>query len=351
MKAILAGNLDIAAMLIELGANINAKDMDGDTALTKAVATNSNNKDHHSRLLMRDLKTTYLDLMTMLVEHGADIDVKNKHGENPLLKATEEGLCGVADLLLMHGVEIDIEKHNWTSSKLTESRAFSSQLASRELVPSIWASIVTSHSLLSCSLPAPLRSSSPSSSASSASSSPAFSRSASFVGPTHQLPPPPFQRCPWTRFISIYLPPVSAQALYLRVAGAHTDAAACIYFLCIRRVRRMTGVGGLWPIRNTLRDFLVYPDAATRRLLRQLEPVLKKRSQVLNRIRHGHSVGTLALGTETAGGHAGGAEERELWTESIGGLLSSGPSTEAAGVRVAANHHPRPLKKQNTLGL
>ena len=32
------------------------------------------------------------------------------------------------------------------------------------------------------------------------------------------------------------------------------------------------------PIRDTLRDFLVYPDAATRRLMLELEPILQARA-------------------------------------------------------------------------
>jgi hypothetical protein len=84
-------------------------------------------------------------------------------------------------------------------------------------------------------------------------------------------PPPPFQLCPWPRFVSLFLPPAAAEAVHARVVGARTDAAACIYFLLIRTKNR--GMTGMGPIRGTMRDFLVCPDATTRRLMREHEPL------------------------------------------------------------------------------
>jgi hypothetical protein len=41
--------------------------------------------------------------------------------------------------------------------------------------------------------------------------------------------------------------------------------------------------GAMWPIHEPLKDFLlVHPKAATRRLLRELEPILRKRFEVEN---------------------------------------------------------------------
>jgi hypothetical protein len=72
--------------------------------------------------------------------------------------------------------------------------------------------------------------------------------------------------------------PTVARDLLERVMGARLDAASCIYFLCTRRARQMTRAGALWPIRNTLRGFLVWPEAATRQLMRKLEPLLQERA-------------------------------------------------------------------------
>jgi hypothetical protein len=36
---------------------------------------------------------------------------------------------------------------------------------------------------------------------------------------------------------------------------------------------------GMWPIHDTLRDFLVHPEAAMRHLMLELEPILRERSE------------------------------------------------------------------------
>jgi hypothetical protein len=96
-------------------------------------------------------------------------------------------------------------------------------------------------------------------------------------------PPPPFQGCPWPRFVSSLLPFTAAEALRVRVVGARTDVEACIYFFC-------TGVGALWPVRDALRDFLVYPEAP-RLLMRLLRPALQERDQRERSTGHGDVAG------------------------------------------------------------
>ena len=55
---------------IEAGADANAQDTDGQTALHRAV------------------RLGRIDLARTLIEIGADIDAPNKHGQTALLKAT-----------------------------------------------------------------------------------------------------------------------------------------------------------------------------------------------------------------------------------------------------------------------
>jgi len=74
--------------------------------------------------------------------------------------------------------------------------------------------------------------------------------------------------------VSFYLPPAAAEAVHARVVGARTEYAACIEIL-IRK--QMTGMG---PVQDTLRGFHLYPEAAARRLMRELEPILRQRSEV-----------------------------------------------------------------------
>jgi hypothetical protein len=89
--------------------------------------------------------------------------------------------------------------------------------------------------------------------------------SASDAAPT---PPPPYSRRSWPRFFSLLTPP-TVEAVLARVALACGDTAACISFLATRRGRQVAGAGAMWPIRNTLTDFLVHQQPSVRRALRE----------------------------------------------------------------------------------
>jgi hypothetical protein len=81
-------------------------------------------------------------------------------------------------------------------------------------------------------------------------------------------PPPPFSRRSWPRFFSL-LPPLTVEIVLGKVALACADAAACISFLVSQRGRQVAGAGALWPIRDTVRDFLVHQQPKARRALRE----------------------------------------------------------------------------------
>jgi hypothetical protein len=77
-------------------------------------------------------------------------------------------------------------------------------------------------------------------------------------------PPPPYSRRSWPRFFAL-LPPPTVEAVLAKTG----DATACISFLASRRGRQVAGAGALWPIRDTLRDFLVHQQPSVRRALQQ----------------------------------------------------------------------------------
>lgn len=251
--AILEGHSDIAKMLVDHGADVDAQDIFGGTALIEA--------SFHG----------CLDVAKMLVDHGADLNAREMNGDTALVYACMRGHLAVAAMLVDHGADAEVRSRDGdTAIKLTTRRgylAFADMLESKsaertalisssDLAPTMWASIVA--------VPPPS----------------SFLSSFSLSPPTSTItasPPPPFQLCSWPRLVSFFLPPTTADALHARVVGAHTDVA-CNYLFCTRRVRRLTGAGALWPIRNTLRDFLVHSDAATRRLMLELEPILQERA-------------------------------------------------------------------------
>jgi hypothetical protein len=85
-------------------------------------------------------------------------------------------------------------------------------------------------------------------------------------------PPPPFQLCPWSRFV-YFLPPDVIQELLARVMEERKDMEAFIAYFC---ALQRTGVEKLWPIQDHLSGFLVHNHVGTRRLMRELEPLLRQ---------------------------------------------------------------------------
>jgi uncharacterized protein len=78
-------NLDIAALLITYGANVNAKQQQGVTPLHSAA--------HHG----------HFELSKLLIDSGADPNAKLDNGQTPLAMAMENGFQETAELLIQHG--------------------------------------------------------------------------------------------------------------------------------------------------------------------------------------------------------------------------------------------------------
>jgi hypothetical protein len=97
-------------------------------------------------------------------------------------------------------------------------------------------------------------------------------------------PPPPFSLCPWSRFIKTWLPPIEAAELARRFVDARASSAGCFAFVSSRSAKLLTGAVGLWPIRDTVRDFLTHT-RSVRLQLRTIQPLLSSRSAPLCKIR------------------------------------------------------------------
>ena len=88
---------EVAKLLLDKGANVNAKAKDGNTALMGAV-----------------LKRKY-NLAKLLLDKGADINVQDKYGNTALKWATDTGRQDVVNLLKDHGASsvlvLDTHRH------------------------------------------------------------------------------------------------------------------------------------------------------------------------------------------------------------------------------------------------
>jgi ankyrin repeat protein len=82
LAAVMKGHKEVAALLIDLHANCNAKDRYGETALHKAATRGQE------------------EMVQLLLDHGAYVDVVNLEGERPLHLAAIRGHRLVVDILL-----------------------------------------------------------------------------------------------------------------------------------------------------------------------------------------------------------------------------------------------------------
>jgi ankyrin repeat protein len=74
-------------MLIAEGAEINARNADGNNALWLACVGR------------------HLDVVDLLVDAGIEIDNRNDNGATPLMYASSDGLAGVVERLLARGAD------------------------------------------------------------------------------------------------------------------------------------------------------------------------------------------------------------------------------------------------------
>lgn len=95
-----SGDSNVVAFLIEVGANINIIDNDKETPLHKAVSHGIHNLSlsNKGKIWFRFLPIPdKVDTARILIEHGADVNAKNYNGDTPLNLAENSKL-----LTLLH---------------------------------------------------------------------------------------------------------------------------------------------------------------------------------------------------------------------------------------------------------
>lgn len=96
-KAIMMGNIQIIALLLERGATINAKDYQNFTPLHMAVS-------HDETLLL----ATRTAIVQLLLTNNADINAQNINGNTALHMAAKNNLIEIVKLLLEKGADLRI---------------------------------------------------------------------------------------------------------------------------------------------------------------------------------------------------------------------------------------------------
>ena len=90
------GRLDVASMLLELGVDVDPKNNEGFTPL---------------RQVSQGMLEGHRDIMWLLLYHGANLDARDNHGNTALHFAASEGHLDVARMLLELGADVDSQNN------------------------------------------------------------------------------------------------------------------------------------------------------------------------------------------------------------------------------------------------
>ncbi len=133
MVAATLGKLDVVKCLVELGADLEAKDGAGRTALmmvanwgkldvVKCLAecgADLEAKDMHGRTaLMWAATEGQIEVVKYLAECGADVNVKDEwYGETALMKAARDGNLDMVKYLVEEGAQLEVKCENCETAK------------------------------------------------------------------------------------------------------------------------------------------------------------------------------------------------------------------------------------------
>jgi ankyrin repeat protein len=137
MIAIINGHYDTAELLVEKGADPNITDTTGTAALYAAVDMNTLGEVYGHPARPNSSKVTALDLMKVLLEHGANPNARLKsttlqrahtpgefllgEGTTPLMRAAKNGDAPTLRLLLSHGADFNARQKNGTTALMFAS--------------------------------------------------------------------------------------------------------------------------------------------------------------------------------------------------------------------------------------
>jgi len=124
-RAVARKRAGLVKLLISKGADVNAVDNDGQTMLYRAVVDNSveiakllltakanvilSNDDKENSLLNTAVTYNYTEMVRLLLQNGADANTKNEYGETPLYQAVKEDNVELVKLLIE---KADLEEKN-----------------------------------------------------------------------------------------------------------------------------------------------------------------------------------------------------------------------------------------------
>ena len=131
MWASMTGQTEVAKLLLERGAQVDLQDDDGMSAL---VWANTNLEQFFEKVLLNYYAMDFWSLtmrkainhrnhrrtevVKLLLERGAQVDLQDNNGQSPLMWASNMGQTEVVKLLLERGAQVDLRDNNGDSAPM-----------------------------------------------------------------------------------------------------------------------------------------------------------------------------------------------------------------------------------------
>jgi ankyrin repeat protein len=115
MEAARKGHIAIVKLLLDSGADVNAKDSHGQTALIRAAkhgfsgTSSSAGFFGHGGFSNRANSTNHIDTIRALLDRGADLNAKDREGWTALMRAAEKGYVITVKILLSKGADVNVQ--------------------------------------------------------------------------------------------------------------------------------------------------------------------------------------------------------------------------------------------------
>ena len=126
-EAVLFDNIDVISILVKNGADVEAKDENGDTPLIHAsrmfVADTDNEEFRFSTEIRRRLpKRGRPEMLEAIIENGADVKSHNDWGRQPVHAASFYGNIDALEILMKHGGSLSVRDINGNTAILDATR-------------------------------------------------------------------------------------------------------------------------------------------------------------------------------------------------------------------------------------